>query len=58
MENILDRAYALRSIQAKEDKEGPYLVIDYDQGDYYSHDAEGRCFLRYRDGEIILEVEE
>ena len=58
VENILDRAYALRSIQAKEDKEGPYLVIDYDQGDYYSHDAEGRCFLRYRDGEIILEEEE
>lgn len=53
-EIILDRAYGLNRIFAKEDADGPYLEVYYEMGDYYSHDAEGRCILRLRGGSLIL----
>ena len=55
IEGMIDRAYGLNRIFAKEDADGPYLEIDYDMGDYYSHDAEGHCTLRLIDGELVIE---
>ena len=54
LQTMIDRAYGLNRILAKEDAEGPYLQIDYVMGDYYSHDAEGHCILRLTDGELVL----
>ena len=54
----IDGAYGLNRILMKEDAEGPYLQIDYVMGDYYSHDAEGHCTLRLKDGELVLHYEE
>lgn len=55
METMIDRAYGLNRITAEEDEEGPFLLIEYDIGDYYSHDAAARCILRLRGRELILE---
>ena len=55
LENMIDRAYGLTRIFAKEDEEGPFLLVGYTMGDYYSHDAEEQCILRLRDGNLILE---
>ncbi|MCR4712349.1 MAG: hypothetical protein K5707_08615 [Clostridia bacterium] len=55
LEDMIDRAYGLKRIYAKEDEEGPYLEIVYAQGDYYGHDAEAICTLRVRKGKLILE---
>lgn len=54
LQAVIDRAYGLNSILAKEDAEGPYLLIGYAMGDYYSHDAEGQCILRFADGDLVL----
>ena len=54
LDNMIDRAYGLNRIFAKEDAEGPYLQIYYAMGDFYSHDAEGECILRLRDGELAV----
>ena len=55
IEGLIDRAYGLNRIFAKEDADGPYLEIHYEMGDYYSHDAEGQCTLRLVDGELVIE---
>ena len=55
IEGLIDRAYGLNRIFAKEDADGPYLEIYYEMGDYYSHDAEGQCTLRLVDGELGIE---
>ena len=54
-ESIIDRAYALKRIFAKEDDDGPYLQIFYESGDYYSHDAEAECSLRLEGDELVIE---
>lgn len=53
-EIILDRAYGVNRIYAKEDDEGPYLQIYYDMGDFYSHDTEKNCILRLENGHLTL----
>ena len=55
IEGLIDRAYGLNRIFAKEAADGPYLEIHYEMGDYYSHDAEGQCTLRLVDGELVIE---
>ncbi|MDO5107050.1 MAG: hypothetical protein Q4D39_02105 [Coriobacteriaceae bacterium] len=51
---FLDRAYGIELIQALEDEHGPYLRIDYLQGDFYAHDDVATCYLRIVDGTIAL----
>ena len=58
LEAVIDRAYGLSRILAEEDAEGPYLLIDFAEGDYYSHEAEGQCTLRLRGGELVVEGNE
>ena len=58
LETEIDRAYGLSRVLAGENAQGPYLQIDYAMGDYYAHDAEGRCILRLLDGELILTGED
>ena len=55
---VIDRAYGLTRILEKEDAEGPYLEINYTMGDYYAHNSEGRCILRFRNGALSLYGEE
>ena len=57
LQTMIDRAYGLNWILAKEDAEGPYLQIGYAMGDYYSHDAEGQCILRLTDDALALSEE-
>ena len=38
-EGIIDSAYEIERVREGSDNEGPFLVIDYQCGDYYSHDS-------------------
>ena len=51
--DIIDRAYGLNKIYAKEDSDGPYLHIYYDQGDFYGT-SPAECELRIKDGKIEI----
>ena len=50
----LDGAYAISSVKLQKDERGPYVTVDYDQGDYYSHDNPARCAIRVVDGKIEI----
>ncbi|MBR3316322.1 MAG: hypothetical protein IKG21_00685 [Atopobiaceae bacterium] len=50
----LNGAYSIEKIAEKADDKGPYLVVDYMQGDFYSHDHLAQCTLRYADGELQI----
>lgn len=50
----LDGAYAINSVKLEKDERGPYVTLDYDQGDYYSHDHAARCAIRVVDGKIEI----
>ncbi|MBQ6469868.1 MAG: hypothetical protein IJJ50_07450 [Lachnospiraceae bacterium] len=52
LEGMIDRAYALKKIVVREDDDGEYLLVDYEMGDYYSHNAVGQCTIRLRDGKL------
>ena len=49
---IMDNAYGLIEVLPMEDEEGPYLQIRYFMGDYYDHDHEASCKIRYQDGAL------
>ena len=51
----LDRAYSIDSVRLLEDEQGPYVVVYYGAGDYYSHDNDASCTIRLVNGELVLE---
>lgn len=51
----IDRAYGVESLECGEDDQGPYVLVSYAQGDYYSHDHVAQCKLRLVKGELVVE---
>ena len=51
----IDGVYGFERFESLKDDRGPYLVIDYLEGDYYSHDRLAHCVLRLVDGELVVE---
>lgn len=51
----IDRCYGLEELRAMSDEQGDYLLITYQQGDYYYHDNLAQCTLRLVGGELIIE---
>ena len=54
-EGFIDRAYEIENVREGSDDEGPFLVIDYECGDYYSHDTIARSRVRLVNG--VFETE-
>lgn len=54
----IDNAYKINRILSLENEAGPYLQVDYQMGDYYSHDNEGHCYVSFVDGELKVEYVE
>lgn len=54
-ETSIDGVYGFEHFESLKDEKGPYLVVDYLEGDYYSHDRLAQCVLRLVDGELIVE---
>ncbi len=50
----LDGAYTINSVRLNKDEQGPYVTLDYDQGDYYSHDHAAQCTIRVVDGKVEI----
>ena len=53
---LLEGAYDLEKIEANADESGPYLVLSYHEGDFYSHDKDAAATLRIIDGAFALEA--
>ena len=51
----IDGVYGFERFESFKDDRGPYLVVDYLEGDYYSHDRLAHCVLRLVDGELVVE---
>ena len=54
-EGIIDNAYEIERVREGSDSQGPFLVIDYQYGDYYSHDDIARSQVRVVSG--VFEAE-
>lgn len=42
----LDHAYTIKRVVLEQDEKGPYVVLEYDQGDHYKHDTPATCTIR------------
>ena len=42
----LDHAYTVKRVVLEQDEKGPYVVLEYDQGDHYKHDIPATCTIR------------
>lgn len=51
---VLERTYQVQSLVGDVDAEGPYLLVTYDAGDYYSHDWQAQCIVRLAGSELAV----
>lgn len=51
----INGVYGFERFESFKDDKGPYLTVDYLEGDYYSHDRLAHCVLRLLDGELVVE---
>jgi hypothetical protein len=42
----LNHAYTVKRVVLKQDAKGPYVVMEYEKGDYYKHDIPAKCTIR------------
>lgn len=52
---IINGGYSVNSVTLNRDDQGPYVVLDYNSGDYYSHDTPSRCVIRVVGDELRVE---
>jgi len=50
----IDGAYELIALGSGTDDQGPFLLVTYYAGDYYSHDTKEICTLRLVDGQLTV----
>lgn len=55
LEEVINGAYGVESVRLEKDVEGPYVILVYPKGDFYSHDAKEQCEVRLRDGKLVVE---
>lgn len=51
----INGVYDFESFESCKDDKGPYLVIEYLAGDYYSHERLARCTLRLVGKDLVVE---
>ena len=54
----IEGAYGIERVLAAIDEEGPYLIVDFPRGDYYSHDRTATCTVRVVGEELRIEYRE
>lgn len=51
----INGGYSVDRVTLMEDDQGPYVVLDYAAGDYYSHDTPKQCTVRLVGDELKIE---